>query len=505
MWASNHEVHLTSEQSGWLESLRTADAEFDREQSLSAAPHQSEFARLAQGLKRRFLRIPLGIVQSLGAPTRLFSRFLKRTARLALQRPVPPRIAVGNAVATIIDLSKDDFAGEIERVETPLLILVRSGKRVSRREITAFAKSMATTPSATFWYCDSIAPNGLRIYRPGPSHLLSEQVDWLGAIVGVKTDSAREAVTKRPTFVSFVQQIALCVPESATARLDLCAGIAAFSESTSEYPSTPRLPISEPLVSIIIPTRGTIGDVSGVERVFVSEAVRSIVNGTSYNNYELIVVADDSTPQKVIDELSEIAGERLALVRWSAPFNFSEKMNLGAAVATGALLLMLNDDVEVASPNWLAEMVALLERREFAAAGALLFFEDLTFQHAGHLYRGGAGHVGFGRSLTPRNLNTYLHFDREVSGVTGACLLVSKSDFASVGGFSAQFPGNYNDVDFCLKLRSRGGRIVCSGGARLYHFESKSRDATVRPHDVQRIHARWRRELSTDSFWTGPH
>ncbi len=242
----------------------------------------------------------------------------------------------------------------------------------------------------------------------------------------------------------------------------------------------------------------------GESRVFVTEAVRSIVELSSYTNYEVVVVADDPTPQSVITELETLLGERLRLVRWSAPFNFSEKMNLGAALATGDRLLMLNDDVELATPDWLNSMVGLASRDGVGAVGALLFFEDLTLQHAGHLYRGGAGHVGFGRPFTPKDPNTIYHLDREVSGVTGACLLLPAELFWRVGGFSADFPGNYNDVDLCLKIRSLGLCIVCSGSARLFHFESKSRDATVRPEDLRQLQRRWSAEMTTDPFARDP-
>lgn len=499
----------SDEQLGWIADLRAADARFERDalpadEPSVAAPMGP--VRFAWGIGRRIRNRLPRLASATFKIGRLLKRRVKRLTHRVRSGRLPVTIRVGDCAAAVIDLSAAHLTELIAQSTNDLIIFVRNGSAVTAANLAAFAREMAAAPDAQLWFSDSLSLQGFRIYRPAPSHLLTEQADWFGAIIGVDANIAR-AVASSPASdgTSFVQQLALEVAEAETRHLDLVSGTAAFCQSLSSYPAPARTPRAHPLVSIIIPTRGTCGDVIGSERVFVTEAVRSIISRTTYANYEIVVVADDPTPQAVIDELERIAGPRLRIVRWSAPFNFSEKMNLGASVSQGELLLMLNDDVEVASASWLDEMVALLERDEFVAAGALLFFEDLTLQHAGHLYRGGAGHVGFGKTLTPSDPNTSFHFDREVSGATGACLLVPKQEFAAVGGFSTQFPGNYNDVDLCLKLRANGGRIVCSGGARLYHFESKSRDATVRPEDLERIHARWSAELATDRFWPSPH
>lgn len=508
-WVSQAEVHPTTEQLAWIASLESADAQFDREVAAiveTSVLRTSQVKRVSAGILRRIrARFPhIGqLVRKIG---RLFLRLARKTTRRFSLSRLPNVVQVGALSARVIHLDASEAIPRIAGADLPLTILVRDASRVTPGDLNLFAEAMAATPEADFWYADSLSPQGFRIYRPAPSHLLTEQTDWLGAIVGVRTSRLHEILPDEAddTALSIPQRIALGIEEAQSQHLAIVAGTAAFSETLAAYPAEPRKLSSEPLVSIVIPTRGT-GDLVGDdERVFVVDAVRSIIERTRYRNFEIVIVADEPTPQSVVDELESLASNQLKFVRWSAPFNFSEKMNLGAAVAQGQLLLMLNDDIEVASADWLGEMVVLLQRTEFAATGALLFFEDLSLQHAGHLYRGGAGHVGFGKPLTPRDPNTYLHLDREVSGVTGACMLLPKDTFAEVGGFSVRFPGNYNDVDLCLKIRAAGGRIACCGGARLYHFESKSRDATVRPEDLERIHARWSAELTSDSFWTDP-
>jgi GT2 family glycosyltransferase len=258
-------------------------------------------------------------------------------------------------------------------------------------------------------------------------------------------------------------------------------------------------------VSIVIPTRGGSGVVAGRERVFVVEAVRGILERSTYSDVEFVVVADDATPQRVIDELEEIAGDRLRLVRWSSAFNFSAKMNQGALIAAGEYLLLLNDDVELVSADWIEQMLGLAQQPGVGMVGALLYFEDGSLQHAGHLYEGGAaGHIGFGAFPGQPAVLDFYDVDREVSGVTAACALIRAETFRTAGGFSQLFPGNYNDVDLCFKVRGLGLSIVCSSRAHLYHFESRTRDARVAPSELRAIHARWFDRMQVDPYWRDP-
>lgn len=264
-----------------------------------------------------------------------------------------------------------------------------------------------------------------------------------------------------------------------------------------------RYPLqTKPLVSILIPTRGSSGRARGRDRTFVVEAVRGIIERSSYPNVEFVVVADDETPQSVIDELVALAGERLRLVRWSKAFNFSGKMNRGAVHARGEYLLLLNDDIDLITPDWIETMLGLVQQPGIGCAGTLLFFDDGTIQHGGHLYRDGhAGHIALGWSPGEDDALGSLAVDREVSGVTAACAIVSAELFWKVGGFSTLLPGNYNDVDFAMKIRAAGDSIVWTPHARLFHFESKSRVATIAPSELQALQRRWGNRLQLDPYW----
>lgn len=264
----------------------------------------------------------------------------------------------------------------------------------------------------------------------------------------------------------------------------------------------------QPKVSIVIPTRGSSGEVRARDRVFVTEAAKSIVERSTYPNFEAVVVADTATPQVVIEQLKDILGSRLRLVAYDCPFNFARKINLGVATATGEYLVLLNDDVEVITPEWLEVMLGLAQQPDVGLVGTTLYFDDRTFQHAGHVYvgRGAIGHIGYGAKAGDPGPVSGLQVERECSGVTAACAMVRRQVFLDVGGMSLQFPMNYNDVDLSFKVRQAGLRIVWTPFAELYHFESKTRKPGVGLGEVELVSRRWGRLLENgDPYWRDVH
>ncbi len=259
---------------------------------------------------------------------------------------------------------------------------------------------------------------------------------------------------------------------------------------------------AHPLVSIVIPTKGSHGTVWGIDRIMVVEAVRSIIERSTWPALEFVIVFDQATPAEVVEEVEELAGGRMVPVWWDRPFDFAEISNLGASVARGEYLVFLNDDVEVIDGDWIEVLVGFVREPDVGAAGLRLLFEDGRVQHAGHVLLGGSpGHLMFGQSPDSDKNRLALSIDRETSGVTAACLAIRRSVFAEVGGFSPLFPNNYNDVDLCLKLRSVGYRNIVSAQASLHHFESTSRDPTVAPAELQRLRGRWLVELGADPYY----
>ncbi|MFL5341944.1 MAG: glycosyltransferase [Gemmataceae bacterium] len=256
-----------------------------------------------------------------------------------------------------------------------------------------------------------------------------------------------------------------------------------------------------PKISIVIPSAGRPATVRGKPTTFIGHVVRSIRAKSSYANYEILVVDnDDMSP----DLQRDLDGLGVVLIPYTAAFNLSTKMNLGAAKADGEFLLLLNDDMEVITPDWLECLLEHAQWPEVGAVGAKLLFPDGRLQHAGvtllegkphhHYYRWPGSEPGYfsGNFLT-----------RNYSAVTGACLMTKTDLFHELGGFDAAFPLNFNDIDFCLKVRRSGRRVVFTPYAQLYHFESASKTGCY-AHEVQAFIDRWGQEYALDPFYS-PH
>lgn len=257
------------------------------------------------------------------------------------------------------------------------------------------------------------------------------------------------------------------------------------------------------LISVVIPTRGDVTVAAGRSRCCVIEIVEDLVGATHHRELEIIVVADSTTSSAVMSELNETGGEQLQIVGFDRPFNFSEKCNVGAKEARGELLLFLNDDTAVLTPDWLTTMAGFLAEPDVGAVGATLLFEDGRLQHGGHLFLGGnAGHVMFGMLPDDDRNRGAVWLDREVVGVTAACLMMRRSLFDELGGFNEEFANNYNDVELCLRIREAGYRIVVTPHARLTHFESVSRDPSVSQRELDALSARWSTQLATDPYYS---
>ena len=258
-----------------------------------------------------------------------------------------------------------------------------------------------------------------------------------------------------------------------------------------------------PKVSVIVPTRGTVGRVWGLDISFVVNMIDSVRAMSSYPDVEFVVVYDASMADEHLAEIERV-GRDVTFVRYDEPFNFSKTCNLGALAASGDVLLFMNDDMEVRSPNWIESMISFLEDESVGLVGPMLLFDNYLVQSAGH-QSAPPNHFGRGRPPSvaggpgrPFALN------REVMGVTGACMAIRRSTFFEIGGFSIDFPLNYNDVDFCFKLIQRRYRIIWTPDAELFHFESKSRHTTVDDSELALLDRLWGRYLNNDPYLPQP-
>ncbi len=257
---------------------------------------------------------------------------------------------------------------------------------------------------------------------------------------------------------------------------------------------------AHPKVGIIIPTCGTRKAVFGVDTCLVVNAVESIARKSTYTNYEIIVVVDEGTPASVYRDLRKVGRDRLKIVDYDKPFNFSEKCNLGVVNTDAPLVLLLNDDTEVISPDWLETMVGHISESDVAMVGPLLVFEDNRIQSAAHSNTPTPHNFCRGYSSSELGEFGILVCARECSGVTGACALIKRDVYFEVGGLSETFPLAFNDCDFAFKVLERGYRIIWTPHARLFHFETASRPDHVEPSEVERITNRWGRFFDNDRY-----
>lgn len=254
------------------------------------------------------------------------------------------------------------------------------------------------------------------------------------------------------------------------AHLDRC-GQAARAVHSTRMPNRYEVEYdldAEPLVSILIPNKDAVP--------VLGKCLVSIRQKTDYQNYEIIIIENNSTDDETFSYYERVEAEdpHVRVVRYRGGFNFARINNYGASFARGAYLLMLNNDTEVVTPHWLRRMVALCSRETTGIVGAKLLYPDNTIQHVGVVNLAeGPDHVN--RFSSNNNPTEMLHMLQDVSAVTGACLMVKRTVFDEVGGLDEAFEVDYNDIDFCWKVGTAGYRLVCDPSVVLYHYESISR------------------------------
>jgi O-antigen biosynthesis protein len=252
-----------------------------------------------------------------------------------------------------------------------------------------------------------------------------------------------------------------------------------------------------PLVSIIIPTAfARHGDQD--DRVLVLECVRGLRTLSTWKNHEIIVVASRAIPD---DTSMELARYEVTIVPLAQHFNFASAINRGAAEAQGSQLLLLNDDTEVITPDWLECMLEYAQQSDIGAVGARLLFPHGRIQHAGiHFLNGQPLHAFYGYPSDHPGHRNNLLVPCNVSAVTGACLMTRRALFEELGGMDPEYPLDGNDIDYCLRVTQTGRRIVCTPYAQLIHHEAftrRGRDSTA----LAALRTRWGRKLERDPYY----
>ena len=261
---------------------------------------------------------------------------------------------------------------------------------------------------------------------------------------------------------------------------------------------------SQPKISVIVPTRGTTENLKGNQVVLAAHAIKTLIDNSTYQNFDVVAVLDGVTPSEGRQAIINAGGDRLKIVDYDRPFNFAEKINLGAVCSDADFLLLLNDDTEIITADALETLVGILEDQTVGMAGPMLLYEDMTIQSAGHILNPVPFDLYRERELTCTGAQHLLQVQREASGLIAACVLVRRSVFDEVGGLCTLFPSNYNDVDFGLKIQDAGHRVVWTPHAQFHHFESKTRTPKLQTFEVATIGSRWRDKLEDDPYFN-PH
>ncbi len=294
-----------------------------------------------------------------------------------------------------------------------------------------------------------------------------------------------------------------------------------------------------PKISIVIPNCDHVED--------LRRCLKSIYEKSTYDNYEIIIVENNSKTEeirsyykelqsgpmaeivKVLDysewKRKEVTGNAVASGNVNGAvgedgagtgFNYSAVVNYGVANATGSYIVLLNNDTQVITVNWLEEMLMYAQRADVGAVGAKLYFPNRKIQHAGVVLGLGAhrtaGHSHYGQEGMNLGYMGRLCYAQDVSAVTGACLMVSKENWDAVGGFDESFAVSLNDVDFCLRLREKNLLNVFTPFAELYHYESASRGldlqgANAARYDKESEHFRtkWKEVLEKGDPYYNPN
>lgn len=272
----------------------------------------------------------------------------------------------------------------------------------------------------------------------------------------------------------------------------------------SGYQQVVRRLTRSPLVSIIIPSGAFSKTVRGRDTLLVGLAIESILEKTTYENYEIVLALDVNDKRHDPRLAPFLKHSKVKVVDFTGEFDFSAKCNLGAVHSSGDVLLFLNDDTEVISPDWLETILGHLEDPGVGIVGARLLFENGTIQSAGHTNDPSPHSYGLKAAADSPGEFGNLAIAQERSGVTGACLAIPKSLYFEVGGMSYDYPHCFNDVDLCFKVLEEGRRIIWTPFADLYHFESLSRDPTPRDEEIEAVYRRWGRLFGQDRYLPQP-
>lgn len=405
-------------------------------------------------------------------------------------------------------------AGEIAADDW--LMLLAPGDRLAEHALFWFACEIRKHPDAALIYADDDEIESGRLCRPrfkpdwSLTHLRT--TDYIGRAVAINGRALAAAGGLKPeNLAGDTWELLLRVGEQAGDRVRHIPAVLLHRDAEAEKKSAVvirrvrhPLPESVPLVSIVIPTRDAVD--------LLRQCVNGLLTQTTYPRFEIVVVDNGSRDPAALEYLAEIArSPQVRVLHYDQPFNYSAINNFAVTQVDGEVLCLLNNDTEVISSDWLEEMVGHLCQEKVGVVGAKLYYPDGRVQHAGDVVGpGGCAH----------HLHQFIAWDdpgychravvaQELSAVTAACMVTWRALYQRLGGLDEKhLPVAFNDVDYCLRVRQDGFKVVWTPHAELYHHESVSRGKDKSPkrlkvarQEVAYMRHRWRKELQADPFY----
>ena len=258
--------------------------------------------------------------------------------------------------------------------------------------------------------------------------------------------------------------------------------------------------LDAPKVTIVIPTACKKGNFGEEQTWFLLRCLKSIRALSTYSNYEILVADNADMPPELAEAIEPLKPVRISYTK-PGSFNLSSKFNFAVEHASGSHVLLLNDDVEILTPDWIENMLEYSQQDPIGAVGGRLYFPNRALQHVGViLFEVGPGHPFY---LCPPEFKGYhnsIVTVRNYSAVTGSCLMSRKSVYQEVGGFSEDLPLDYNDVDYCLKLIRHGYRVVYTPYTEICHYESATRSNTWES-GLNKFKEKWAASYPPDPYY----
>jgi glycosyltransferase involved in cell wall biosynthesis len=291
--------------------------------------------------------------------------------------------------------------------------------------------------------------------------------------------------------------------ESHFARHKISVNVAKLNPGSYQHRFTATDKSMLPHVSIVIPTRGDTSRVWGAATCMVENTVQNIVDNSTYPSFDIVVVRDVNPDGSMVHPFTLPVMKNLRFVDYYESFNIAAKWNAGVLATRGEIVVVLDDDTQIATPDWLEQLVGHFQFPNVGATGPMLQLEDGRVFSAGVSLQPKPHQISKGESSTHIGWMGIHSVARTVTAVSGVCMAFRRSAFDEVGGFSENYQYSYADVDFCLKLKSNNLDAVWTPEAKVYHFGARTRGDKTTESDLSVFEKRWGRFCGVDAYTRG--